>query len=100
MENISKLSMRVKVLERKVQLLANHTDFDFDGTIKIEDFKDADESVKESILEFNEFHEICKPVVQYMQKKGLGSETIIITADSAKIVNDEKGTYYELPENW
>ena len=46
------------------------------------------------------FKEICKPVVEYMQKQLNPHSTIIITIDGAKLVSDEMFVPFKLPKGY
>ena len=47
-----------------------------------------------------EFKDLCMPLVKWLQKKGGGSETVIITDHYAKVLSDEIGAPFELPDDY
>ena len=47
-----------------------------------------------------EFKNLCTPLVEWLQKKGDSSETVIITDHYAKILSDEIGVPFELPDDY
>ena len=55
---------------------------------------------KWSTEEIEEFEKLCTPIVAWLQTKRDNMETIIITADYCKVVSDEIGIPFKLPDNY
>ena len=47
-----------------------------------------------------DFKSLCAPIVEWLQEKGDGSETVIITDHFAKVLSDEIGVPYKFPANY
>ena len=50
--------------------------------------------------DIEEFREVCRPVVEWLQTKRDNMETVIITVDYCKVVVDGIGVAFALPEDY
>ena len=53
-----------------------------------------------SDADIQEFKELCRPVVEWLQTKRDNMETVIITVDYCKVVVDGIGVSFALPEDY
>ena len=59
-----------------------------------------DEKKLWSDADIEEFKEICRPVLEWLQTKRDNMETVIITVDYCKVVVDGIGVSFDLPEDY
>ena len=55
-------------------------------------------TLEEQNCKLDEFEEVCRPVVEYIQKKYDPHTMIIIGWASAVLASEEMGTPYEVPD--